>query len=467
MNLYCIDTSLQLKKILLNIKITNASKKIHFIPFSSHSFLYKDSNIVYLYDITTQKSIIILNGGNQYIKAICLLKYHPTFILFTFRKGIIKIFDMLSKDYIAQYEDDYGSWYKNVYEIDEKRIILYKPEGKRSIVIDMNKPSISLFITNEHIILIQDRIENEKKYIECKLKTGVNLLYEKTTLSKVKEEKEFIIKGNSQVNRYIIENQIYFVKFSVKEFVKMFTIEDNKMYCLICYVNDDSEEIIFTRLHFNTIYIFTKNSIYCFNEYSEIIKKNNNFYHYQLKHISASNNSTILSSFLYNNDYYVISLINSTLIQIVKNTSLINKDCFYFKDLTEIIINNAIYLIGKNAFFVYDLTDCFSYYCLYQNNVNNIMTKLIFNCFDDLFISLTSYSENNITLIRYNYKERKVIDYIYNSKKHIEQYGEIQIVFSENVVFYEIGGVLYKPKYVVKVNKLYAVLCDNNEFEDN
>ena len=120
---------------------------------------------------------------------------------------------MLSKDYIAQYEDDYGSWYKNVYEIDEKRIILYKPEGKRSIVIDMNKPSISLFITNEHIILIQDRIENEKKYIECKLKTGVNLLYEKTTLSKVKEEKEFIIKGNSQVNRYIIENQIYFVYF--------------------------------------------------------------------------------------------------------------------------------------------------------------------------------------------------------------------------------------------------------------
>ena len=479
MSFYSIDTSSQLKNKLLNITIDK--NNFHFIPFSSHSFLYKHSNSIYLYNIISQQSIVLFKGGIQFIKSICILKYHPNLIVLTFKGGIIKILDIISKKVVSEYEDnDYGSWYTHLYEIDENRIILYKKNGKRAITIDMKEGTVSLFLNNAQIVTIEDRFEdNNRKYIECKLKKGVTVIYDRSALKKLKEEKELMIKGDWNILRFIINNKIYYVKFSTKRFVIISTLHNNKVYTLMCEVNYESEEILFAKFYFNTIYIFTKNSIYTFNNYSEVIKEVDTNYViplYLLNNIAPSNKSSILSSFKYNNDVYSLTYINSHTCQLIKNASLIKHflickilpyDYVKYYQLTVIVINKAIYIIGKMSFFVYDINDGYEYNFSYGLRPYDIYRILVFNCFDDLFISLICYTNYSIGLIRYNYKKRKVITYEeYCSDEVIdEDYGNIKLVYKGINVYYEIGDVQYNPNYVIKVKNLYAVLCEKNKLK--
>ena len=82
----------------------------------------------------------------------------------------------------------------------------------------MKEGTVSLFLNNAQIITIEDRFEdNNRKYIECKLKKGVTVIYDRSALKKLKEEKELMIKTCSIASPSFVLNSFSIIKqFSLK-----------------------------------------------------------------------------------------------------------------------------------------------------------------------------------------------------------------------------------------------------------
>ena len=102
----------------------------------------------------------------KYIKSIHILKFHQNSILLTYKEGKIIIFDIKSKRCTHLFNDNYGSWYTEIYEIDNNRIIVYKSRGKRSIIVNLNNNKVRLLTKNIQYISFRERKENGKVFIE-------------------------------------------------------------------------------------------------------------------------------------------------------------------------------------------------------------------------------------------------------------------------------------------------------------